>query len=60
MNWSEFFHMGGYAFYVWTSWGLSLLVLVWQVLQPKLSLRRIKRDIARQVRREQTHGTATN
>lgn len=58
MNWTEFFHMGGYAFYVWTAWGLSVLVLIWQVLQPKLAHKRIKRDIARQLRREQTHLTS--
>ncbi|MGZ8219830.1 heme exporter protein CcmD, partial [Methylomagnum sp.] len=22
MNWQQFFSMGGYAFYVWTSYGL--------------------------------------
>ena len=28
MTMSEFFHMGGYAFYVWTSYGLTLIVLL--------------------------------
>lgn len=30
---AEFFHMGGYAFFVWSSYGAALLVvavLVWQ------------------------------
>ena len=58
MNWSEFFHMGGYAFYVWTAWGLSLAVLIWQVLQPKVSNARIKREIKRQIKREQLHATS--
>lgn len=28
MNWTDFFNMGGYAVYVWTSYGLMLVVLV--------------------------------
>lgn len=27
MNWSEFFAMHGYAFYVWGSYGVALFVL---------------------------------
>lgn len=53
MNWSEFLHMGGYAYYVWPAWGLTLVVLIWQVMHPKLTNRRIRREIARQLRREQ-------
>lgn len=35
MHWNtlgEFFAMGGYAFYVWSSFGLTLLVVVWEVV----------------------------
>jgi heme exporter protein D len=28
MNWSEFFAMGGYATYVWSSFGLMAFVLL--------------------------------
>lgn len=28
MNWSEFFFMGGYGVYVWSSWGIALAVLL--------------------------------
>lgn len=27
MNWTEFFDMNGYAFYVWGSYGVALFVL---------------------------------
>lgn len=53
MNWSEFFHMGGYAFEVWTSWGLTLLVLVAFVVFPKRRSAKLKDDIKRQISREQ-------
>ena len=29
MDLQSFFHMGGYAGYVWTSYGLTALVLLW-------------------------------
>lgn len=32
MNWSEFFSMGGYAFYVWGSYAITLVVLAGEVL----------------------------
>lgn len=32
MNWAEFFNMGGYAFYVWTAFGLALVVLTGNVM----------------------------
>ncbi|MBC8029555.1 MAG: heme exporter protein CcmD [Pyrinomonadaceae bacterium] len=32
MNWSEFFHMGGYAFYVWGSYLLTFVVIVVEIL----------------------------
>jgi len=53
IDWAEFFHMGGYAFYVWTSWGLTALVLLWQFIQPKRASARIKRELKRQLSREQ-------
>ena len=31
MNWSEFFAMKGYGFYVWGSYGVTLLVLLVEI-----------------------------
>jgi len=53
MNWAEFFHMGGYAFYVWTSWGLTAVILFWLWIQPKLAKAKIIHEINRQISREQ-------
>lgn len=52
MNWSEFFHMGGYAFHVWTSWGLTLAVILWIFISSKMSNAKIRRDIQRQLNRD--------
>jgi heme exporter protein D len=47
MSIEQFFHMGGYAFYVWTSYGLALGVLVLNVL---LALRR-RHEVKKRVTR---------
>lgn len=53
---SDFWSMGGYGFYVWSSYALFLVVLVWDAVVPglreKAALRaaeaRLRRDAARQ------------
>ena len=45
MNWARFFNMGGYAFYVWGSFGVALALMAAEVLL----LRRRKRALLRQV-----------
>ncbi len=37
----EFFAMGGYATFVWSSYGLTIMVLIGNVLLPQLRRRRI-------------------
>ena len=53
-NWSDFFNMGGYGFYVWLSYGLSLVVLLGLAVQslrePKAILREVLREQQRQAR----------
>ena len=52
MNWSEFFHMGGYAFHVWTSWALSMLSLLVILIVAKRNNAKIKSELLRQYKRE--------
>jgi heme exporter protein D len=52
MNWSEFFHMGGYAFYVWSSWGLTFIILLYLFTQSKYRNGKIKKQIRTQIDRE--------
>ena len=49
---AEFFHMGGYAFYVWTSFGLAAVLLIALVVWASLNHRRELARIARRLRRE--------
>ncbi len=52
MTVSEFFHMGGYAFYVWMSYGIALIVLGANIIVPLRVHRRLLQQAARRARRE--------
>jgi heme exporter protein D len=53
MTLSEFFHMGGYGSYVWSSYGIALIVLLANVLGPLRLRRKLLADLLRRQRREQ-------
>jgi len=46
----EFFAMGGYAAYVWSSYALAAVVLAWNVVQPLRRERRLLRTLAAKAR----------
>ncbi|KAB7627487.1 heme exporter protein CcmD [Alkalilimnicola sp. S0819] len=50
MNWQEFFAMGGYAVYVWPSYGLSLAVLLGNWWLARQRARRLWSELARKER----------
>jgi heme exporter protein D len=52
MNWSEFFHMGGYAYFVWTSYALALVVVVANIVSPVMQRKKIIARIKRAIKRE--------
>lgn len=49
---SEFINMGGQGLYVWSSYGISLLVLAVNVLVPLLRKRSISKEIQQTMKRE--------
>lgn len=44
-TWTQFWAMGGYAGYVWTSYGVAAVVIVGNMLGPVIAHRRIARKI---------------
>jgi len=51
MNWGsaqEFFHMGGYGFYVWGSYAVALLLMLTEPMLARQRHRQAKRDAARE------------
>jgi heme exporter protein D len=57
MNLNEFFHMGGYGFYVWTSYGITLIILLANIIAPLRQRRKILNDIARTAKRRARRDT---
>lgn len=52
-SFGEFLAMGHHGPYVWSAYGISLLVLALNVLLPILARRRYLQDEARRLRREE-------
>ena len=52
MNWSEFFNMGGYAFYVWTSYAIFFIVILVNIIAPVMHRKKVISRIKRTIKRE--------
>lgn len=52
-SFSDFIHMGGYAGYVWSSYGIALVVFVWSIASPHMQKRQLIKRIKRIVQNEQ-------
>ncbi len=52
-SWSEFFAMGGYAYFVWMSYGIALLVIVFNIVMPMVHRKKVIKQVKRAIRREQ-------
>lgn len=53
MQWGSvenFFEMGGYGFYVWTSYGVCLAVIVADIVSARLRRKRALADVAQEGR----------
>jgi heme exporter protein D len=50
MSLNEFFHMGGYGIYVWSSYGITLIVLLANIIAPLRQRRKLLNNIARTAR----------
>ncbi|AGA86306.1 heme exporter protein CcmD [Pseudomonas stutzeri] len=53
-SFADFIAMGNHGVYVWTSYGISLAVLILNVVLPVLARRRYLQDEARRLRREES------
>ncbi|WP_322978239.1 heme exporter protein CcmD [Pseudomonas sp. C11] len=53
-SFAEFLAMGTHGVYVWSAYGISLVVLLLNVVLPILARRRYLQDEARRLRREKS------
>ena len=51
---SEFLHMGGYAGYVWSAYGIAFAVLLWNIFVARARQRDIERHIRRRIEQDQS------
>ncbi len=57
MNLGEFLHMGGYGFYVWSSYGIAGAMLGGMLVNSIVLRRRLLAEIARRARRNRSEET---
>lgn len=50
----EFFHMGGYGLYIWGSYGLALVLLVWNYFSAIMHRKQILQELSSRQRREKS------
>jgi len=50
---AEFFAMGGHALYVWSSYGVFALMIVFNIVQPILANRKIFQQLKARLAREE-------
>jgi len=53
MTASEFFNMGGYAFFVWSSYGISAVVLAWIFISPIFNKKNIIKELRIKYRQQE-------
>ncbi|QWF69427.1 heme exporter protein CcmD [Methylomonas paludis] len=53
MTLQEFLHMGGYAVYVWSAYGVTFVVLLINLLLPLLQRKQLLRQLMLRQRRSQ-------
>jgi heme exporter protein D len=49
---SEFLNMGGYAVFVWSSFGISFVVLLLNVIVPVIRRKQLIRDVSGHIKRK--------
>jgi heme exporter protein D len=49
---NEFLSMGGYAVFIWTSFGISLVVLLLNVVMPIMRRKQLIREVSSQIKRK--------
>nr|VFK13816.1 MAG: heme exporter protein D [Candidatus Kentron sp. LPFa]VFK29589.1 MAG: heme exporter protein D [Candidatus Kentron sp. LPFa] len=47
---TEFLHMGGYAPYVWSAYGLAFVILLANLIQPVFCRRRMEKKLTRRTK----------
>jgi len=52
-SFTDFIQMNGHGMFVWASYGIAAVIVAQNFIGPKLTRKRVIKDIERQLRREQ-------
>ena len=52
-TWRDFFHMGGYGFYVWLSYVVSLVAVIALIVQSVKQRKTVLQNVLREQQREE-------
>lgn len=52
-SWNDFWNMGGYGFYVWLSYGISLVVILGLIVSSYNGKNTVLREVQREQAREE-------
>ncbi|HHF7198233.1 TPA: heme exporter protein CcmD [Haemophilus influenzae] len=52
-TWSDFFNMGGYGFYVWLSYAVSLVAVIALIVQSVRQRKTVLQNVLREQQREE-------
>lgn len=50
---NEFLHMGGYAAYIWSAYGIAAAVLIYNLIAPMSENKKIRKRIEHMLKEEQ-------
>ena len=53
-SWADFLNMDGHGLYVWSAYGVALVVISYNIIAPIRHKRRLKAQVRRQVRLDAT------
>lgn len=53
MTLEEFFHMGGYAVYVWSSYALAFVVMLYVFIQPVIARKQTLKELRMKYRQHE-------
>ncbi len=42
---AAFFHMGGYGAIVWPAWAITLFILIYNIIVPRIKMRQLRKMI---------------
>lgn len=59
-SFAEFIAMGRHGFYVWLAYGLSALIVIYNVLAPLMRRRKLMKEQAQRIRRERRKDAASS